>query len=138
LHCHLNITAVSAADRRNNAQKSDPFGRKENMIKEVFSIRMAARDKLYKTSILAISVFALIMAFTAMTYAEIASPDEMENTCRNWLAYTILQNSEWAGDATPYIIGTEDIIENDTLLARYYAISSGGYVVVPAFRNLYY
>jgi hypothetical protein len=80
----------------------------------------------------------LLMGLMGVTpvMAELASPDEMEQVCRNWLTYIISQTGDWAGDTDPEIVAIRDIMSNDMLLARYYAISSGGYIIVPVLKEL--
>ncbi len=73
---------------------------------------------------------------SVVAVAETASPDEMELVCRNWLTYTVSKTGGWAGDIYPEITDIQDIIENDTLLGRYYSVSSGGFVIVPALKNM--
>jgi len=68
--------------------------------------------------------------------AEIASNDDMDRVCQNWLTYSVAQIGAWAGTTDPGIIGAEDIVENDTLLARYYEIYPDGFVVVPVLKSL--
>ena len=79
----------------------------------------------------------LVLLFTGQSVrAELATTSEMEAVCRNWLTTIVSQKGAWAGTADPKITAVQDIVENDTLLGRYYAISSGGYVVVPALKEM--
>ncbi len=78
----------------------------------------------------------IFLSLATPVSAELATPEEMEMVCRNWLTYIVSQTGDWAGSTNPEIAGVQDIIENDTLLARYYAVSPGGYVIVPALKEL--
>jgi len=83
-------------------------------------------------------VFGLlfVLAFAVPASAELATDGEMENVCQNWLSYIVSATGDWAGSTHPEIIETRDIIENDTLLARYFGIAPGGYIIVPALKEL--
>ncbi len=70
------------------------------------------------------------------TKAERATADEMEQVCQNWLAYMVYQRGGWAGGAHPTIVDVQEIIQNDTILARSYSISPRGHVVVPILKEL--
>jgi hypothetical protein len=85
------------------------------------------------------TLIALILFFVmtaSSAFAELATVKESEQVCRNWLTYVVEQTGNWDGDANPQIASVQELKVNDTILARYYAISSGGYVLVPALRDL--
>lgn len=79
---------------------------------------------------------ALLTALSATSQAEIATREEMNRVCRNWLTKTVIQSGQWAGSTDPEIIATEDIAAGDTVLARIYSISPSGFVVVPTLKEL--
>ncbi len=85
-------------------------------------------------TLIALILFVVLSASTA--FAELATVKESEQVCRNWLTYIVEQTGNWAGDANPQIASVQELKVNDTVLARYYAISSGGYILVPALRDL--
>ena len=68
--------------------------------------------------------------------AERARQEEMELVCQNWLSYMVYQKGAWAGETRPEIIQVDEIIENDTVLARCFSVSPMGYVVVPVLKEL--
>lgn len=81
-------------------------------------------------------IFTLFFITARPVHAELASDFEMQQVADNWLTYIVSESGGWAGELTPEITGIEDLIVNDTLLGRYYLISSGGYILVPALREL--
>ncbi len=78
----------------------------------------------------------LAMLVPCKTRAERATKEEMELVCQNWLAYMVYQQGEWAEQAHPKIVDVQEIIENDTLLARCYSIAPRGHAVVPILKEL--
>jgi predicted outer membrane repeat protein len=68
--------------------------------------------------------------------ASVATSEQMERVCRNWLAYVVHQQGTWAGSARPEIVGAGDVIQDGALLARSYSIAPRGHVVVPILREL--
>jgi len=82
----------------------------------------------------ALTLTFVLSASTA--FAELATVQESDQVCRNWLTYVVEQKGDWDGDIDPKIAAVQELMVNDTVLARYYAISSGGYVLVPALRDL--
>lgn len=68
--------------------------------------------------------------------AELATADQMEQVCRNWLTLIVEETGGWGGSVNPTIIDIRDIVVDDTLLARYYAIDPAGYVMVPALKEM--
>ncbi len=88
-------------------------------------------------TIFVFAIYCIIMLVWALpARAELATSDEMETVCQNWLTYIVSQTGDWGGSTEPEITDVQDIIENDTLLARYYAISPSGYIIVPALKEL--
>jgi outer membrane protein assembly factor BamB len=78
-----------------------------------------------------------LCAFTVREVrAEIATQEEMELVCQNWLAYMVHETGGWAGEPHPQIIAVDDIFFGDTVLARCYSIAPNGYVVVPILKEL--
>jgi hypothetical protein len=79
----------------------------------------------------------LFCVFTAPEpRAERATPEEMEGVCQNWLSYMVYQRGAWAGETRPQIVGTDEILEGDTVLARCFSITPRGFVVVPILKEL--
>lgn len=83
-----------------------------------------------------ISLVVTIVLSATTAFAELATVKESDQVCRNWLTYIVEQNGDWANDPKPEIASVQELKVNDTVLARYYTISSGGYVLVPALRDL--
>lgn len=87
-----------------------------------------------------IPVVLLILAFFFTAHdaakAEVATAQEMEWVCRNWLAYIMNDQGGWAGSAKPSIAGFHDIQEKGFLLGRCFAVAPMGYVVVPSLKEL--
>jgi len=81
-------------------------------------------------------IWGIALVFSSSVNADVASYEESEQVCRNWLTYVTSRSGNWAGDADPRIIAVEEFSANDTVLARYFEISSGGYVLVPVLRDL--
>ena len=79
---------------------------------------------------------AMMVLFSAMAYAETATSEEARQVAVNWLNYMVFQKGEWDGLQTPEIIGSDDIVVNDTVLARCFHIYPQGYIIVPALKNL--
>ncbi len=93
-------------------------------------------SRLLKSFLILACVLVIHMAGLQSVYAETATVDEMERVCQNWLSYIVSEQGRWGGGFYPNIISVQDIIENDTLLGRYYAISPKGYVIVPVLKEL--
>lgn len=87
-------------------------------------------------TVLFVVALSLCIFHAMVVRAERASEQEMEQVCQNWLAYMVNQRGAWAGETYPQIIGVDEIIENDTVLARCFSISPRGYVVVPILKEL--
>ncbi|MBU0982299.1 MAG: C10 family peptidase [candidate division Zixibacteria bacterium] len=68
--------------------------------------------------------------------AETANVAEMEQVCRNFIAQTTYQKGSWNGDPSPVITRSDEILDGSRLLARYYTISSGGFVLVPTLKEM--
>jgi hypothetical protein len=106
------------------------------MKKAAFAKAPATRYPFAPLTILIAVLLAMGIFCPIPILAETASYEDMDRVCRNWLTYTVAQIGDWAGATDPRIIGVEDIVENDTLLARYYEIYPNGYIIVPALKNL--
>lgn len=89
-----------------------------------------------KNTAVLICLLFFVIAFSELAYSEEASPDEMEQVCRNWLSLHLNKNSDWAGSVTPEIEFSQDIIKDGVLVAKYFAISPDGYIVVPVLKEL--
>ncbi|MFH1755010.1 MAG: hypothetical protein ABIA59_04840, partial [Candidatus Latescibacterota bacterium] len=57
-------------------------------------------------------VIAAVLFFIALTsgipHAEVATPEEMDEVCLNWLSVIVYENGDWAGDVNPEIIAVEE------------------------------
>ncbi|MCK4223839.1 MAG: C10 family peptidase [candidate division Zixibacteria bacterium] len=88
-------------------------------------------------TILTIGLALLLCAISPQqARAEKATQEEMELVCQNWLSFMVHQKAEWAGETHPQIVGVDEIVEGDTLLARCFSISPQGFVVVPILKEL--
>lgn len=82
-------------------------------------------------------LFLILSGFWATDVrAETAAAVEMDNVCHNWLTYMVSQTGDWNGVKAADISFQQDIVENDTLLGRYYELSAGGFIVVSALKEL--
>ncbi|HUU83000.1 MAG TPA: C10 family peptidase [Phycisphaerae bacterium] len=79
---------------------------------------------------------ALGLFGSAAARAERATDQEMERVCRNWLSFMVDQRGSWAGRRDPEIVGVQDLVSGDMLLARCFSIAPRGCVVVPVLREL--
>ncbi len=90
-------------------------------------------DRLLKTSVFALVAISMICL---PVMAEVATIDEAQLVCHNWLTYTVFQKGSWAGSDDPKIVSSQEIKANDTVLAWYFEIDPAGYVVVPVLKDL--
>lgn len=81
-------------------------------------------------------VAAFILAAPSSVMAELATYDEMQEVAQNWITYIVSETGDWAGATNPFILDVQDVIVNDTLVARYYTVSSGGFILVPVLKEL--
>ena len=86
-------------------------------------------------SIIIIAVLSLTV-FSTSVHAELATGQEMEQVCKNWLSYISYQKGDWAGETNPEIISVDNIEVDGRLLGRCYSISPIGYVIVPVMKDL--
>jgi PKD repeat protein len=93
-----------------------------------------------KSTINKFGVFYLTFLMLALTfslsYSETPTKDEMALVCNNWLSNIVFQRGAWGGSITPSIGETQDLIMNDTLVGRYFAIEPIGYVIIPNLKEL--
>ena len=79
------------------------------------------------TAIVTIAVLlGIILSAPSVARAEVATEQEMELVCLNWLAYTVHQDGTWAGEREPRIVGFQDLVQGDTVLARCFSIAPRG------------
>jgi len=78
----------------------------------------------------------VLMLSTRPIMAELASPEEMEQVCQNWLTEVVYERGSWAGEDAPEVVGTNEIRSDGILLARYYDIKPSGFVVVPVLKAM--
>jgi hypothetical protein len=82
-------------------------------------------------------VIALIIILASNVRGELATEEEMEKVCKNWLLLFVKYKGSWAGSGNPGIIDSNDIFgDNGLLLARCFYIAPSGYVVVPVLKEL--
>ncbi|MCP4568293.1 MAG: hypothetical protein GY841_12010 [FCB group bacterium] len=83
-------------------------------------------------------LFALIICslLASTVYAEIADITETDQVADNWLTYMTTLSGQWAGVDDALIVETQDILVNDTVVGRYYEISSGGFIIIPILKEL--
>jgi hypothetical protein len=90
--------------------------------------------------VIIISTMALAFMLSAFVphdaQAERATEAEMRLICENWLAYMVCEQGAWDGSNDPKIVDIQEIVQNDTILARCFAISPSGHVVVPILKEL--
>jgi hypothetical protein len=81
---------------------------------------------------------ALWLTVTGEVRAEVATEEQMQRVCRNWLAYMVYRSGSWAGDAEPEILGVSEILSDsgDMVMARCFSIAPDGHVVVPILMEL--
>jgi len=92
---------------------------------------------MYKRILMVLLILPLSLClFTTPIRAEIATEEEMELVCRNWLSYMVYQKGAWAGETRPQIADIDEIVEEDTVLARCFSIAPSGFVVVPVLKEL--
>jgi hypothetical protein len=90
----------------------------------------------------AIPMIVIILTLSLVTFsatnvrAERATSQEMELVCQNWLSYMVYQKGGWAGQTHPHIVAMDEIVEEETVLARCFSISPSGFVVVPVLKEL--
>jgi len=89
-----------------------------------------------RAGLLFISVVISIMLLTSFARAELATSEEMQNVCVNWLTLSTHNNGAWAGMSNPEVIASSDIIDEGTVLAKCYSISPQGFVIVPALKDM--
>jgi hypothetical protein len=97
---------------------------------------IANRVPLRRLAIAALVMFLITPLAGRGVHGEIGTMDEARQVCQNWLKYMISQRGAWAGDVSPEIIGSYEIMENDTVLGYYFTISPSGYIVVPVLKEL--
>jgi len=85
--------------------------------------------------VLALTVLAVVLPASNVS-AELASAEQMQNVCSNWLAQAVATRGSWAGSTNPSIRESGDIINDGILLARIYNLDPDGFVVVPVMMEL--
>ncbi|MCK4372258.1 MAG: hypothetical protein KAW61_03885, partial [candidate division Zixibacteria bacterium] len=78
----------------------------------------------------------LVLTLAPTLTASVASSEEMELVCRNWLSQVVHDKGDWAGETNPDILKAEELVENGQVLGRCFAIAPTGYVVVPVLKEL--
>ena len=89
-----------------------------------------------RNSLLYVTIISGCLLICPRARTELATPQEMENVCNNWLTEIVDHWGEWAGESTPQIQESRGIYAGDTLLANYYTISPRGFVVVPVLKEM--
>ena len=78
----------------------------------------------------------LLSLISSAPQAEVATPEEMTQVCRNWLTYVLHEQDAWAGSDAPWIANMQSLTSGDTLLAQCFAIEPRGFVIVPVLKEL--
>ncbi len=80
----------------------------------------------------------LALAFVAVSgvKGEVASQEEMQQVCQNWLTQQVAFTGAWAGESNPQIITSNDIYSGDTVVARWFDIAPRGFVLVPVLKEM--
>ncbi len=79
---------------------------------------------------------ACILFSASVARTEIASLNEMNRVCDNFLKISVHERGNWAGAINPEIVSTEQIVSDGQLLAMIFNISPAGCVVVPSLKEL--
>ena len=85
---------------------------------------------------LAATGIVLSIAVSQRAGATLATSDEMEQLCSNWLTYTVNETGDWAGSRNPKIIESVEIRHDGHLLAVAYQIDPDGFIVVPVLKEM--
>ena len=88
------------------------------------------------TILVIISAITFTLCTLPEAQAEKATDEEMELVCQNWLAYMVFQRGGWAGETNPSVVEIQEIVWEDTVLARCFSIAPQGHVVVPTLKEL--
>jgi Peptidase C10 family/Dockerin type I domain/Thrombospondin type 3 repeat len=78
----------------------------------------------------------ILGVLTPAAKAELATVEQMDQVCRNWLAAMVYEQGNWAGEYSPQISNVQDVYVDGIILARLYSIEPIGYVVVPVLMEL--
>lgn len=87
-------------------------------------------------AIVLILILLLFPPIAQKAVAEIATIEEMETVCQNYLTEMKSLRGGWAGNSSPSINNADDLYVGDTLLARVFHLEPSGYVIVPLLKNL--
>jgi hypothetical protein len=80
--------------------------------------------------------FLFVLFSGPETQAERATIEEARQVSQNWLNYMVFQKVQWAKEKKPEVMGSLEIIANDTVLGYYFPISPSGYIAVPILKEL--
>lgn len=83
-----------------------------------------------------IAILLVIVAFSSVSFAKLATAPEMELVCQNWLTQSVMLHGVWGASTTPTIQQIEPLTYNNVLLGHIYHISPGGFVVVPVLKEM--
>ncbi len=82
-----------------------------------------------------IALLVLVLS-SASAWAEVATTQQMQDVCANWLTRSIARQGAWGESLTP-VIAESGLIEKDgVVLARYYNIQPDGFVIVPVLMEM--
>lgn len=81
-------------------------------------------------------LFACSIVLTGVGRAEIASLDEMERVCKNWLAYVVREQGDWAGVTDPMITDVHQLTDRGRILGRIFDIYPTGFIAIPIIKEL--
>jgi hypothetical protein len=77
-----------------------------------------------------------VMAAATPAFSELATSQQMQDVCENWLTRSVALHGDWAGSLTPTIAESGAIEKDGVVLAHYYNIEPSGFVVVPVLMEM--
>jgi len=82
------------------------------------------------------SILAFCILLSNTTFGRLATQQEMDNVCQNWLTEKTLKKGTWAGSNNPKIFSTDEIVHEGQILARFYNIFPKGHIVIPVLMEM--
>nr|MBN2278871.1 C10 family peptidase [candidate division Zixibacteria bacterium] len=80
---------------------------------------------------------ALIMTLlTGTVFGTMATKEEMDLVCGNWLTHITMMQGDWAGAADPQRISEEEIRQDGMLLGRCFKFEPEGWAVIPVLKEM--
>jgi len=81
-------------------------------------------------------ILLITLAVMPSLKGELATNEEMDRVCRNWLTYKIHQNGSWAAVTDPAVAESVDIFAGNRIVAIAYNILPDGFIIVPVIKEL--